>query len=281
MKQINVSEITQAIAKLCIDANLYLPNDIENKIHQCMKMETSDVGIKIFDIMNQNIKVAKEKQIPICQDTGMVVVFAEIGQDVHITGGDFEDAINKGVRQGYLDGYLRLSILSDPLNNPTNTSDNTPAVIYTQIVSGDKLKLTVAPKGFGSENMSALKMFRPSSKPQDIVDFVVDTCVKAGSNPCPPIIVGVGIGGTSDKAMLLSKKALFRDINEKNDEILYSEMEKEILEKVNNSKIGPQGLGGDVTALNVAICQHPSHIAGFPCGVSIGCHVTRHKTTTL
>ena len=281
MREIDVSEITKAVRQMCIDANLYLPEDIECRIKQSKEIETSEIGKRIFDTMEKNIQIAREKQIPICQDTGMALIFAEIGQDVRIVGGDFNDAINEGVRQGYIDGYLRLSVLTDPLDHTVNTNDNTPAVIYTDIVQGDKISIMVAPKGFGSENMSALKTFRPSSTPKDVIDFVVETCINAGSNPCPPIIVGVGIGGTADKAMVLSKKALLRNLNIKNKSNLYSNMEDEILNIINQSKIGPQGLGGDVTALSVAIQQHPSHIAGFPCGVSIGCHVTRHKSVVL
>lgn len=280
MREISVLEITNEVAKLCIEANLYMPKDVENCIKKLKKEETSEIGKRIFDTMEKNIEVAREKSIPICQDTGMALIFVEIGQDVHIIGGSLEKAINDGVKKGYLEGFLRLSVLSDPLEG-TNTNDNTPAIIYTDVVLGDKLEIMVAPKGFGSENMSALKTFRPSSNASDIVDFVVDTCINAGSNPCPPIVVGVGVGGTADKAMVLSKKALLRNLDTKNKSELYAKMEDEILRRVNESGIGPQGLGGKITALSVAIEQHPSHIAGFPCGVSIGCHVTRHKTVVL
>lgn len=280
MREINISEITEIVAKLCIDANLYLPEDIECKIKECTKKETSEIGKRIFNTMEKNIEIARNEQIPICQDTGMALIFVEIGQDVCITGGLLEDAINEGVRKGYIDGYLRLSVLSHPLGG-VNTNDNTPAIIYTDMVLGDKIHIMVAPKGFGSENMSALKTFRPSSSPQDVMDFVVEACISAGSNPCPPIVVGVGVGGTADKAMVLSKKALLRDLNTPNKSELYANMEKEILRRVNESQIGPQGLGGDITALSVAIEEFPSHIAGFPCGVSIGCHVTRHASATI
>lgn len=280
MREISALDITKEVAKLCIDANLYMPDDVENRIKECKCEETSELGKRIFDVMEKNIEIAKEKQIPICQDTGMALIFVEIGQDVHITGGNLNDAINEGVRQGYINGYLRLSVLSHPLGG-VNTNDNTPAIIYTDIVDGDKIEIMVAPKGFGSENMSALRTFRPSSSPQDVIDFVVEACVNAGSNPCPPIVVGVGIGGTADKAMVLSKKALLRDLKTPNKSEPYASMEKEILLRVNESKIGPQGLGGDTTALSVAIEEFSSHIAGFPCGVSIGCHVTRHKSVVI
>lgn len=278
MREISCNLITEEVAKMCIEANLYLPKDIESCINNAK--ETSVLGKRIFDTLNKNIEIAKEKQIPICQDTGMVIVFVKIGQEVYIKDGLLTDAINEGVRRGYIDGFLRLSIVGDPINR-VNTNDNTPAVIYTEIVAGDKLEIMVAPKGFGSENMSALKMFTPSASTDDIINFVVDTCVNAGSNPCPPIIVGVGIGGTSDKAMLLSKNALMRNIKTKNKKEIYADMEQKMLEKINKSGIGPQGLGGDITALAVAIEEYPTHIAGLPVGVSIGCHVTRHVSRIL
>lgn len=278
MREISCNLITEEVAKMCIEANLYLPKDIESCINNAN--ETSVLGKRIFDTLNKNIEIAKEKQIPICQDTGMVIIFVKIGQEVYIKDGLLTDAINEGVRRGYIDGFLRLSIVGDPINR-VNTNDNTPAVIYTEIVAGDKLEIMVAPKGFGSENMSALKMFTPSASTDDIINFVVDTCVNAGSNPCPPIIVGVGIGGTSDKAMLLSKNALMRNIKTKNKKEIYADMEQKMLEKINKSGIGPQGLGGDITALAVAIEEYPTHIAGLPVGVSIGCHVTRHISRIL
>ncbi len=278
MREIHVNEIIETVKNLCVDANLYLPKDVSDCIMQKSEEETSALGKHIFDVMKKNIEVAREKQIPICQDTGMVIIFAKVGQDVHITGGNFNDAINEGVRRGYVDGYLRLSIVSDPLIR-VNTNDNTPAVIYTELVDGDKIEIVVAPKGFGSENMSALKMFTPSAKNSDIVDFVVDTCIKAGSNPCPPIFVGVGIGGTADKALVLSKEALVLEDTQKNE--LYYELEREMLDKINASGIGPQGLSGDITALSVKIKPFPTHIAGLPVAVTIGCHVTRHKSAII
>lgn len=280
MREINVSEITKVVEKLCIEANLRLPKDVTDKITDGKNLETEDLPCKIFDTMIENLKVAEEKQIPICQDTGMAVIFIKIGQDVHLVGGNLEDAINQGVRQGYINGFLRLSIVKDPLKRE-NTNDNTPAVIYTEITDGDKVEIMVMPKGFGSENMSAMKMFTPSASKEDIIDFVVDTCVKAGSNPCPPIVVGVGLGGTADKAGVIAKKAILRDLNESHEDIFYSEMEDEMLKRINNSDIGPQGLGGKITALSVAINTYPTHIAGLPCVVNISCHVTRHKSATI
>lgn len=276
MREINVDKITKLTKKLCIDANYFLPQDIRQSYIDGKKNEKSTLGKNIFCKMIENCDLAKKNQVPICQDTGMAVVFAEIGQDVHITGGLFEDAINEGVRQGYLDGYLRCSVVRDPLRR-VNTDDNTPAILYTRIIAGDKIKIEVAPKGFGSENMSNMKMFTPAATRQDIIDFIVESCDKAGSNPCPPIIVGVGLGGTSDKAAYLAKKGLMRTVGVHSDDNYYAEMEKDILEKINKLGIGPQGLGGSVTALNVAIEPFPTHIAGLPCVVNIGCHVTRHS----
>ncbi len=280
MRDINVSEIEKAVSELCIKANLYLPQNLEECIGCSEKLEKSPVGKEVFcDIIN-NIKVAKEEKIPICQDTGMAVVFAEVGQDIHIIGGSFEDAVNNGVAKGYTQGKLRLSIVSDPLER-VNTNDNTPAVIHTRIVTGDKIKLMVAPKGFGSENMSQLKMMTPSATSQDIVDFVVDVVSKAGSNPCPPIVVGVGIGGDFEKCAYLAKKALCRNVDTRNPKKLYADMEKEMLERINKLGIGPQGFGGTITALCVNIEQGATHIAGLPVAVNVGCHVTRHASCEI
>lgn len=278
MRQISAEKITDAVEKMCIKANLQLPCDVENAINNAK--ETSEIGIKIFDTMKENIMVAKEKQIPICQDTGMVIAFVKLGREVEITGANLTDAINQGVRNGYINGFLRLSVVSDPIER-VNTNDNSPAVIYTEIVDGDKLEIMIAPKGFGSENMCALKMFTPSASTDDIVNFVVETCKNAGSNPCPPIVVGVGIGGTADYAMVLSKKAMLRDFDVRNPKKIYSDLEQKMLEEINKLGIGPQGFGGDVTALCVNIEEFPTHIAGLPCGVSIGCHVTRHEKIVL
>lgn len=275
MREINVSEITALVRKLCIDANYYLPADIRQSFVDGKAAEKSPLGREIFDQMIENCDLARRNDVPVCQDTGMAVVFAEIGQDVHLTGGDFETAVDEGVRQGYIDGYLRCSVVGDPLRR-VNTNDNTPAILYTRMVEGDKVRITVAPKGFGSENMSAMKMFTPAATREQIVDFIADACINAGSNPCPPIVIGVGLGGTSDKAAYLAKRALMRPVGQRNPDPLYAEMEEAILAKVNASGVGPQGLGGTVTALTCAIEPFATHIAGLPCVVNIGCHVTRH-----
>lgn len=275
MREINVSEITALVRKLCIDANYYLPADIRQSFIDGKAAEKSPLGQEIFDQMLENCDLARRNDVPVCQDTGMAVVFAEIGQEVHLTGGDFETAVDEGVRQGYLDGYLRCSVVKDPLRR-VNTEDNTPAILYTRVVSGDKVRITVAPKGFGSENMSAMKMFTPAASREQIVDFIAEACIHAGSNPCPPIVIGVGLGGTSDKAAYLAKRALMRPVGQHNADPYYAEMEDAILDKVNASGVGPQGLGGTVTALTCAIEPFATHIAGLPCVVNIGCHVTRH-----
>ncbi len=280
MRDINVKVIENAVSKLCIDANIYLPKDLEECIACSALNEASPVGKEVISDLIENIRVAKNEKIPICQDTGMAVVFIEIGQDIHITGGSLEKAVNNGVAKGYIDGRLRCSIVSDPLER-VNTNDNTPAVIHTRIVEGDALKIMVAPKGFGSENMSQLKMMTPSVTKQDIIDFVAKVVSEAGSNPCPPIVVGVGIGGDFEMSAYLAKKALCRNISERNQKPLYADMEKEMLEKINNLGIGPQGFGGTVTALAVNIEEYPTHIAGLPVAVNIGCHVTRHASITL
>lgn len=278
MRKISSDLIVSEVAKMCINSNLTLPCDVEGAIFSAN--ETSIIGNEIFDTMRENIIVAREKQIPICQDTGMVIAFVKLGREVSIEGLNLTDAINQGVRKGYVDGFLRLSVVADPIER-INTNDNSPAVIYTEIVDGDKLEIMIAPKGFGSENMCALKMFTPSASTDDIVDFVVETCKSAGSNPCPPMVVGIGIGGTADYAMVMSKKALLRDFDKRNSKKIYADMEKKILEKINQLGIGPQGFGGDITALCANIEEFPTHIAGLPCGVSIGCHVTRHAKVIL
>lgn len=265
---------------MCISANKHLPKELEQRISQCAARECEELPRCVMQTLKDNISAAEELDIPICQDTGMAVIFAEIGQDVHIAGEGFEAAVNRGVSQGYVEGLLRCSVVADPLRR-TNTNNNTPAVIHTRIVAGDKIKLTVAPKGFGSENMSRLKMFTPSAKREDIIDFVVDTVRKAGSNPCPPMVIGVGLGGDFEYCAFLAKKALCRNVSEPNADSFYEEMEKEILEKVNNLNIGPQGFGGKTTALSVAIEAAPTHIAGLPAAVNIGCHVTRHEAVIL
>ena len=280
MRTIEVSEVTALVRRLCMEANYYLPADLRQAFVDGQKAEQSPLGREIFGEMIANCDLAKERDMPICQDTGMAVVFAEVGQDAHLTGGAFEDAVNEGVRQGYVDGYLRLSVVGDPLRRE-NTNDNTPAILYTSLVAGDKVRITVAPKGFGSENMSAMKMFTPAATREQIVDFIADACVRAGSNPCPPIVIGVGLGGTSDKAAYLAKRALLRPVDGTNPDPLYAEMERAVLDKVNASGVGPQGLGGTVTALSCAIEPFGTHIAGLPCVVNISCHVTRHAEGTL
>lgn len=280
MRDISVKEIEKKVAELCINANLYLPSDLEDCIKCRACEEKSSVGKNVFTDIVDNINVAREQTIPICQDTGMAVIFLEIGQDVHFVDGALYEAINNGVAKGYTDGYLRKSIVSDPLER-VNTNDNTPAVIHTKIVDGDKVKIMVAPKGFGSENMSALKMMTPSATHEEIIDFVVDTVACAGSNPCPPIVVGVGIGGDFESCAYNAKKALCRPVSIRNPKALYENLEMRMLEKINRLGIGPQGFGGTVTALAVNIEQAPTHIAGLPVSVNIGCHVTRHAEVII
>lgn len=279
MRKINAEEITKNIAEMCVEANLNLPCGMRECIENAQKAEKSELCQSVLGDIAANIDCAAELGVPICQDTGMAVIFAEIGQDVHING-DFEKAINDGVAKGYVDGRLRLSIVGDPLERK-NTGNNTPAVIHAKLVSGDKIKLTVAPKGFGSENMSRLKMFTPSATKEDIVKFVVETVSLAGSNPCPPIVVGVGIGGDFEYSALLAKKALCRDLNTRNPESLYAELEQTMLTEINKLGIGSQGFGGTVTALYVNIEKAATHIAGLPVAVNIGCHVTRHCERTI
>ncbi len=280
MREIDVSVISEKISELCIKANLYLPDGMKEKISSCIGCEKSQLCKEVLSDIVRNIDCAKELEIPVCQDTGMAVIFMEIGQDVHFVGGSLEKAINDGVAKGYIDGKLRLSVVEDPLMRK-NTENNTPAIIHTRIVEGDKVHIMVAPKGFGSENMSAVKMFTPSATPDDIINFVVETVSKAGSNPCPPITVGVGIGGDFEYCAVLSKKALCRDLNKRNENKFYADMEEKMLEKINKLGIGSQGFGGTVTALYVNIEQFPTHIAGLPVAVNIGCHVTRHAETII
>ena len=280
MRTIEVSEVTRLVRQLCIDANYYLPADLRQAFVDGQNAEESPLGKTIFGEMIANCDLARENNVPVCQDTGMAIVFAEIGQNVHLTGGSFEDAVTEGVRRGYIDGYLRLSVVGDPLRRE-NTNDNTPCILYTSVVPGDKVKITVAPKGFGSENMTQMKMFTPAATKAQIVDFIADACIHAGSNPCPPIVIGVGIGGTFDKAALLAKKALMRSTDERNADEFYAELENEMLRKVNALGIGPQGFGGKTTALAVNIEAMPTHIAGLPVAVNINCHVTRHKSAII
>lgn len=280
MREVDVKLVEQAVRDLCISANKILPADLEKRISACAACETAELPCSIMQSLQDNILAAKELDIPVCQDTGMAVVFAEIGQDVHFVGGLFEDAVNRGVSRGYTEGYLRCSVVADPLRR-VNTGDNTPAVIHIRIVQGESVKITVAPKGFGSENMSCLKMFTPAATADDIIDYVVSVAKTAGSNPCPPMVLGVGIGGTFEQCALLAKTALCRNVSEKNADEFYASMEEKILQKVNMLDIGPQGFGGNTTALAVAIEARPTHIAGLPVAVNVGCHVTRHKSAVI
>ena len=280
MREVNVSLIEQAVRDMCISANKVLPADLEKRICDCAECEVCELPRSIMNSLKENMQAAREMDIPVCQDTGMAVIFAEIGQDVHLVGGSFETAVNNGVARGYTEGYLRCSVVADPLRR-VNTGNNTPAVIHTKITDGDKVKITVAPKGFGSENMSCLKMLTPSATREDIIAFVVDAVKTAGGNPCPPMVIGVGIGGTFEQCALLSKTALCRSISESNADGYYASMEAEMLEKINELNIGPQGFGGKTTALSVAVEARPTHIAGLPVAVNIGCHVTRHETTII
>lgn len=280
MREIKASEITEAVREMCISANKILPDDLCCKIKQGFENETAELPKSIMKTIEENLVCAKELDIPVCQDTGMAVIFAEIGQEVHITDGGFEDAVNEGVRRGYTDGLLRKSVVGDPLRR-VNTDDNTPAVIHTRIVSGSKIKLTVAPKGFGSENMSKIKMFTPSATVDDIVNFVVDVVKTAGGNPCPPMVLGVGIGGDFEQCAYLAKKALCRSVSVHNSDPFYAELENKMLAQVNETNVGPQGFGGKTTALAVNIEQSATHIAGLPVAVNVGCHVTRHIVKIL
>ena len=264
MREIEVSQITDVVEKLCIAANEHLPEDVKCAIRNCRACEDGEIAKGVLDNIVENFEIADKECVPICQDTGMACVFLEIGQDVHMVGGDLTEAVNEGVRRGYDKGYLRKSVVKDPVRRG-NTGDNTPAMIYTEIVPGENIKITVGPKGFGSENMSAIRMFKPSAGLQGIKDFIIETVETAGPNPCPPMVVGVGIGGTFDKAALLAKKAL----------------EVEMLDKINKLGIGPQGFGGKTTAIGLNIETLPTHIAGMPCAININCHVTRHKTEVI
>ena len=279
MREITAEAITAAVSKACVRANRELPPDLEKQLRNSTDWEESSVGKAILCDLCRNLDAAREMKIPICQDTGMAVVFAEVGQELHILG-DFEAAVNRGVREGYLKGLLRCSVVRDPLRRE-NTEDNTPAVLHPRLVPGDKLRLTVAPKGFGSENMSRLKMLTPAAKKQDILNFVVETVKLAGSNPCPPVVLGVGLGGDFELCAYLAKKALCREVSVRNPDPFYAGLEAELLEAVNETGIGPQGFGGRVTALAVNLEAFPTHIAGLPVAVNVGCHVTRHETIVL
>ena len=279
MRELNAQLITDTVAKLCIEANCYLPADIRRRLEDMAQAEDWPVACGILQQIRENYHLAEECNTPICQDTGLACVFLEIGQDVHISG-DLHKAVDDGVRKGYTEGYLRKSAVADPLRR-VNTGDNTPAMLYIDLVPGDRVKITVAPKGFGSENMSATKMLRPSDGVEGVKEFVLQTVKNAGPNPCPPIVVGVGIGGTFDKVALLAKQALLRSVDVPNPDPYYAQLEAELLEAVNELGIGPQGLGGRTTALAVNIETMPTHIAGLPAAVNINCHVTRHATEVL
>lgn len=277
INNISVGRITTAVKELCIKANKTLPFDIECKISEAKQNETDSLAKSVLSDLKKNIKVANDYDLPICQDTGMAVVFLDVGQDVHFVDGSLYDAVNQGVRLGYEEGLLRKSVVADPLNR-VNTGDNTPAVIHTRIVAGDSVKITVAPKGFGSENMSGINMLTPFDGKEGVVNAVLDIVKKASNNPCPPMVVGVGIGGDFEQCALLSKMALCRNTNIPNNNEYYRNLEKELLEKINQLNIGPQGFGGNTTALAVNIETAPTHIAGLPVAVNIGCHVTRHAS---
>ena len=280
MREISCADISALVEQLCIQAATVLPDDLCWVIQQAEEKEESPVGKGILQDITMNFQMAREKGVPICQDTGMAVVFLEIGQEVHVTGGSLNDAINLGVHNGYLNGFLRCSVVSDPLRRQ-NTGDNTPAVIHTTIVPGDGFSVTVAPKGFGSENMSAMRMFTPAATWQDIEDWIVSSVSTAGSNPCPPVVVGVGLGGTIEQCALEAKKALLMPMDTPNPDAFYGEKEQALLEHINRLGIGPQGMGGRITALAVHIRPYATHIAGLPCVVNMSCHVTRHASGAL
>ena len=279
MRNIEAAKVTEVVRRLCIEANCHLTKDLKDCIVECRKNETFPVAQGILDQIIENYGIADENNVPVCQDTGMACVFIDVGQDVHVEG-NLEEAIHEGVRQGYKDGYLRKSVVRDPLDR-VNTGDNTPAMIYYNIVPGEQIKITVAPKGFGSENMSQIKMLKPSDGLQGVKDFVVKVVEDAGPNPCPPVVVGVGVGGTFDKAAFMAKKALTRPVDSHNEDPFYAALEDELLEKINALGVGPQGFGGRTTALAVNIEKCPTHIAGLPVAVNINCHVTRHQSEVI
>ena len=280
MRELDVSIVRDTVARLCIEANTKLPGDVKAAIRDFQEKEDWAIARGVLDQIVENFTIAQRENVPICQDTGMACVFLEIGQEVHFAGGGLYDAVNEGVRKGYTEGYLRKSVVTDPIRRG-NTGDNTPAMIHTDIVPGDRVKITVGPKGFGSENMSAIKMLKPSDGLEGIKKFILDTVEAAGPNPCPPMVVGVGIGGTFEKCAFLAKKALMRPLDVRNPDPYYADLEIELLEKINGLGIGPQGFGGLTTAQGLNIEVLPTHIAGMPCAVNIGCHATRHRTEVL
>lgn len=276
MNKIKSIKIKDKVKELFLKANYHTNQDLMKLLQQAQKKETSPIGKYVLNMIIENNKIASREEVPICQDTGLAVVFIELGQEVHLVGGDFVEAINRGVREAYQEGYLRKSVVDDPVFERKNTKTNTPAIIYTDIVPGDKIKFLVMPKGFGSENMSTVAMLKPADGEKGIIDFVVETVKKAGPNPCPPTIIGVGIGGTIDKAMVIAKKAIIRKIGQPNKNSKYASLEKEILTKINNLGIGPAGLGGNITSLAVHIDYLPTHLAGIPVAVNVCCHAARH-----
>ncbi|WP_092478721.1 fumarate hydratase [[Clostridium] polysaccharolyticum] len=280
MRIVSATEITKNIKEMCIEANIVLSSDVKEKICKSAKNESSVLGKQILETLEENMEIAEKEQIPICQDTGMTVVFVKIGQEVHIDGGFIGDAINQGIREGYQEGYLRKSVVKDPIVR-VNTKDNTPGVIHYEIVKGDKIEITVAPKGFGSENMSRICMLKPADGIEGVKQAVIETVKLAGPNACPPMVVGVGIGGTFEKCAFLAKKALARNLNETSEISYVQELEKELLEKINQLKIGPAGLGGSTTVLGVNVETYPTHIAGLPVAINICCHVNRHSTRVI
>ncbi len=280
MRELHVEEITKAVATMYVHANYFLGEDVKDRITECAQCEASQLARDVFASVQENMDIAAEGVFPICQDTGMACVFLEIGQDVHLTGGDLHEAIDEGVRRGCAEGYLRQTIVEDPFRRK-NTGDSTPADINIDIVPGDKVKITVAPKGFGSENMSQIKMLTPGAGVKGAEDFIIKVCEEAGGRPCPPIVVGVGIGGNFNKAALMAKKALLRPLGQHNDDPFYAEMEERLLTRINELGIGPQGFGGSTTALGVNVIAAPTHIAGLPVAVNINCHVSRHEEIVL
>ncbi|GAB4506529.1 MAG: fumarate hydratase [Anaerolineales bacterium] len=281
MREIHYNTIVEAVERLCMESNYFLGDDVLQSVQKALEREESPTGREILQEILENARIAREDEMPLCQDCGYTVVFADIGQDVHIVGGDFNEAITEGTRRGYIKGYLRKSVVAHPYSSRINTKDNTPPVIHVRIVPGDKLRLTVAPKGGGSENMSALGMLKPADGREGIIKFVVETVRKAGANPCPPIIVGVGIGGTAEQAMLLAKRSLLREVGQPSEDPEDAALEADILTRVNKLGIGPQGLGGRITALAVHVLSQPCHIASLPVAVNIQCHSARHKEIVL
>jgi len=281
MRDIQAGEIVEAVARLCVEANYHLGDDVIAALERALAQEESPVGREILQLLLENARIAGQQVAPLCQDCGVAVVFVELGQEVHIVGGDLNEAIEEGVRKGYQEGYLRNSLVRQPFSARTNTGDNTPAMIYMDVVPGDRLRLTVAPKGGGSENMSALAMLKPADSRQGVIDFVVRTVDRAGANPCPPIVVGVGVGGTAERALLLAKRSLLRELGQPHPDPEVADLEREILGRVNDLGIGPQGLGGRITALAVHVEVLPCHIASMPVGVNIQCHSARHEEAVL